>query len=312
MAPVVLVFGVAGFVGSHLVREFSAAGYEVVGADRAVQLPSSSPSLAAYMQADVRDDERVAAVVHEAAPDIIVNLAALTNVQESWNRPQDTMQVNCLGAVNILEAAKEMAEPAKVLLIGSSEEYRPSASPLAEDDPLEASSPYGISKTAQERFAGAYAERYGLRIYRTRSFSHIGPGQSTDYAVASWCSQIAALEAAGRGGTIRVGNLDAVREMMDVRDSVHAYRIIVESDAAGDVFNVGSGEGWRLGDVLAKVMCFASHSVEVETDERLLRSHDNPVIVSSNVKLRERFGWAPRFSLDRSLADVYAEHLAQH
>lgn len=308
MSPKVLVFGVAGFVGTYLAKEFAQAGYDVAGADRAEGLAALPEGLASYTQADVRDDERVGYLVHSLKPDVIVNLAAITSVARSWDHPQETLSTNATGAINILEAAKELETSPKLLFIGSSREYQGSDAPLHEGAPLAASSPYAISKIAQNRFAESYARRYGLRIYRTRSFAHTGPGQSTEFTIPAWCRQVAQADAAG-GGSIQASGLDDVRDYCDVRDVVRAYRLIVESEHAGELFNVGSGVGRRMGDILDKIVCFASHPVVVDAEGTDPSEHEKSIRVSSNVKLRGLVGWKPEHDFSQTLREVYEQYL---
>lgn len=307
MSPTVLVFGVAGFVGTHLAKEFAQAGYDVAGADRAEGLAALPEGLASYTQADVRDDERVGYLVHALKPEVIINLAAITSVSRSWEHPQETLSTNATGAINILEAAKELETSPKLLFIGSSREYQVSDAPVHEGAPLAAYSPYSISKIAQNRFAEAYAHRYGLRIYRTRSFAHTGPGQSTEFTIPNWCRQVARIDAAGGQGRVQASRLDDVRDYCDVRDVVRAYRMIVESDFSGELFNVGSGFGRRMGDILDTILCFASHSIEVETAETDPSEREKSILVSSNVKLRSLLGWKPEHDFSQTLEEVYSQ-----
>lgn len=175
----VLVFGAAGFVGSYLAKEFVQNGYEVYGSDR--QVVESLRGFSKYMAADILDYDAVAAVITELMPDYIVNLAAVSSVGISWNSTQVTMEVNVIGALNILEASRELECLPKVMFIGSSEEYAPADIPINESMPLNANNPYGISKMAQERFADIYRERYGMKIYCVRPFNHTGVSSNKKY-----------------------------------------------------------------------------------------------------------------------------------
>lgn len=300
----VLIFGVNGFVGPYLAREFSEHGYEVYGSDRASE--SNVETLAGFRAADITNAEEVASVIGEFAPTVIINLAAISSVGLSWKIPQATIEVNVIGTVNILQAALTLDVLPRVLLIGSSEEYAPSDSPLSEESPLNASSPYGISKVAQENMANLYAERFGLPIYKVRAFNHTGVGQTSTFVLPSWCKQVAEISASGQPGTIRVGNVSVIRDFSDVRDIVRAYRMIVESDKSGETFNVGSGSGYALSDLLEKIVSLSDCPVDVEVDEELLRPSDNPVIICDNSKIERELGWKPQHSIDDALGDLFA------
>lgn len=307
MAGRVLIFGVNGFVGGWLTREFVGHGYEVVGSD--VGEAPAHEGLSGYFPGNLLDADLVAAIVRDARPDMVVNLAAISSVGQSWKVPALTVQVNVVGAINVLEAARAMAEHPKILLVGSSEEYAPSDKPLKETDPLDATNPYGISKVTQERMAELYGERYGLMIYRTRSFNHTGPGQSTKFVIPSWCKQVADIEKSGKPGVIHVGNLDVVRDFSDVRDVVRAYRMILESDCAGEVFNIGAGKGYQLKELLSAVQKLAVQSIEVRQDVNLCRPTENSLITSNTKRVKEKLGWTPQLAIETTLADVYASFI---
>ncbi len=308
MAGRVLIFGVNGFVGGWLTREFVEHSYEVVGSD--VGESALHEGLSGYRSGDLLDAGRVSAIVRDVRPDMVINLAAISSVGQSWKVPALTVQVNVVGAINVLEAARAMAEPPKILLVGSSEEYAPSDKPLKETDPLDATNPYGISKVTQERMAELYGERYGLMIYRTRSFNHTGPGQSTKFVIPSWCKQVADIEKSGKPGVIHVGNLDVVRDFSDVRDVVRAYRMILESDYAGEAFNVGSGRAVSLRKLLAAVVVQSSQHVDVVVDENRIRPADTPFICGDVNHIATQLDWEPSFPIERTIADLttlYAE-----
>lgn len=298
-----LVFGANGFVGPWLARELAAHGWEVCGSDRA-DAPKTGLEIVAYRQADLFDSGRVAAVVAELHPDLIVSLAAVSSVGASWKAPQATVEVNVVGAVNVLEAARAF-DDCRVLLVGSSEEYAPSKRPLSEGSPVLANNPYGISKAGQGRFADLYHERYGMRVNRVRAFNHTGPGQQPIFVLPSWCRQVADIERSGKPGTVRVGNLDVRRDFSDVRDVVRAYRLIAESDYAGEIFNVGSGVARPLSELLDTIRSFSSQEIGVEADPALIRPNDNPVILCGCGKAERLLGWRPERNLTDTLREMY-------
>ena len=307
MADRVLIFGVNGFVGGWLTKEFADHGYEVVGSD--VGEGSVHDGLSGYYSGDLLDADRVSEIVCETCPDAIVNLAAISSVGQSWKIPALTMQVNVVGTINILEAARAQQDPPKILLVGSSEEYAPSDKPLKETDPLDATNPYGISKVTQERIAELYTERYSLRIYRTRSFNHTGPGQSDKFVIPSWCKQVAGIDKSGKTGVVHVGNLDVIRDFSDVRDVVRAYRMIIESDYSGEAFNVGSGTGYSLRDILDIIIGFSSFEITVMQDKTLKRISDNQVSKCDPNKIYECIGWRAACPLFDTLNEIYATYM---
>lgn len=282
----ILVTGAGGFAGGHVVEFLRSRGDDVLG--------TSSQTM------DVTNQNEVLKVVRDWRPEGIVHLAAQASVPRSWQDPESTFRVNVIGASHLLEAVRD--EPStRVVLIGSAQQYAPrdGVGAFKETDPLQARSPYAISKIAQEMLGRLYFEEFNLQVVMTRSFNHVGPGQSAEYAVASFASQIT------RGNRkIEVGNLDAVRDFLDVRDVATAYGLLLDKGAAGDVYNVCSGTGHRIGDLLEKMMAMAGIESQADIIEDVSgRRGDPDVLVGDNSKLGS-LGWSPEIGIDRSLQDV--------
>lgn len=298
-----LIFGVNGFVGTYLARELAVHGYQVFGSD--LRGGCSVAEVTDFRACDLTDAEGIKAVVEKFAPDFIVNLAAVSSVGQSWRAPALTMRVNVEGTLNVMEAARAQWNMPRVLLVGSSEEYAPKDAPLTEIDPTVSNNPYGISKTAQERFATLYSERYGLEVCLTRSFNHTGPGQGSGFVLSSWCKQAASIERSGKPGRMAVGNLEVSRDFSDVRDVARAYRLLLERGRAGECYNVGSGRALPLGKLLRIVTGFCSQPVEVEVDPDLIRPADTSTICCDYSKLRHELGWMPERTIEDTLREMY-------
>lgn len=269
-----LVIGASGFVGGYLVRELEAAGHKVT----AVDIP----------EVNLLDRKGVDSLLEKTQPDYVVNLAAISSVGASWKDPVSTIQVNVVGTINLLDAIVKHAPQAKTLLIGSAEEYAQTAEmnvTLNESSEREASSPYGISKIAQENFAELYRKKHGMEIVCTRSFNHTGVGQKTTFALPSFVKQIADIEKSGQPGTIKVGNLSAWRDFSDVRDVVHVYRVLLENKTEYDVYNVGSGIAHKVGDLLDTIIGFASVKIEAIQDPEKMRPVDIPYQCCDNSRI---------------------------
>lgn len=305
----VLIFGVSGFVGNYLADEFRQHEYEVWGTDIA-----ENPCLFEYIhfqKTDLMEAEQVSQLINSVDPDVIVNLAAISSVGASWNIPQTTMQVNVVGALNIMEAARKMDCSPRILFVGSSEEYEASEQKLSEATPLAANNPYGISKMAQERFASVYRERYGMKIYCVRPFNHTGIGQKDTFVLPSFCRQAAEIEKSGAPGTIHVGNLMAERDFSDVRDIVRAYRMIVESDDCSVIYNVGSGHAYSLQDMLEYIVSLSSQQITVQVDPERFRPVDTPRICCDHTMITEKLGWKPEHTIFDTLKAMYQSYLTK-
>lgn len=299
----VLIFGVGGFVGSYLAKEFAEHGYLVYGSD--VMEDCSVVELIGYQQADLLSEQAVQDVLKAVGPDMIVNLAAISSVGLSWSIPQKTMSVNVIGVLNIMEAARQFQPMPKVMFIGSSEEYAERDVPINEQVPLDANNPYGISKLAQEKFAEVYRARYGMKIYCVRPFNHTGIGQKDTFVIPSFCRQAAEIERSGKDGVIKVGNLQAYRDFSNVKDIVRAYRKIIESENCDQVYNVGSGEAHSLQEMLEYIVSLSSQKIEVQVDPARFRPVDTPVICCDNRKIRCELGWEPEYDIFETLKVMF-------
>lgn len=309
MTKKLLVFGSGGFVGRYLAEEFKSNGYDVIGSDRKGYSPAILDN---YYQCDITDPSGIKRVLNETKPDYIINLAAVSSVKKSWECPSLTAEVNIVGTINLLDSIKSIVPSAKVLLIGSSEEYAPSDSALAETSLLNATNPYGISKIAQESYAKLYSEQFGLSIYRTRSFNHTGVGQPDSFVLSSWCSQVAAIQASGKPGTMNVGNLAISRDFTDVRDVVRGYRLLIESRYHSDVFNFGNSCSKKLSDYLDIIRSLSDMNIRVNVDEVIMRPSDNPIICSDCSKAKKLLGWKPAISIEDTLKEMFIDGLQHH
>lgn len=291
----VLIFGIGGFVGSYLTEEFLKEEYEVFGSDVADN--DSITKKVGFYQCDLLDFDAVKSVIVKVNPDMVINLAAISSVGVSWNIPQTTMSVNVVGALNILEAARQLDKIPKIMFIGSSEEYAESDKPIDENTPLNANNPYGISKMTQERFADIYRDRYGMKIYCVRPFNHTGIGQRETFVFPSFCKQVADIEKSGKDGVIKVGNLSAKRDFSDVRDTVRAYRMIIENEDDSVIYNVGYGTSYTIEEILRYIISLSKQKVEIEVDKERFRPIDTPVIGCDNSLIIKNLGWKPEYSI---------------
>lgn len=304
----VLITGVAGFVGGHVVELLRAdhAEVEIFGLDSRPGNRARALGIE-IVQADLEDSSSVRQALDRVRPDRIVHLAAQSSPQRSWEDPAGTLKTNLLGLLHLLEAARTLSLAPRLLVVGSAEEYglvRPDQTPIREDAPLRPASPYAVSKVAQGFLALQYALSLDLPIVRTRTFHHTGPRRGEQFAESSFARQLTEIEAGRRAPRVEVGNLDAVRDFTDVRDVVRAYWALLDHGVPGEVYNVCSGRGVRLGDLLEELIALSGLKVEVRVDPDRLRPNDVPVLVGDPSRLRAATGWEARTPLSRTLRDL--------
>ncbi len=299
----VLVLGAGGFVGRHLVALLRERGHQVVPADRTPHEDG--------LPVDVTDPLAVLGALELVRPAAIAHLAAQAFVPAALADPAGTFAVNAGGTLHVLDAARAQAAAGlapRVLVVSSAEVYgaQPAeAYPLRETTAPRPANPYAASKLAAEALALAYARSYGLDAVVTRAFNHLGPGQDERFAVAGFAAQVARA-AAGHGPLIRVGNLDAARDFLDVRDVCAAYALLLEgAGEPGELYNVAGGTATALKDVLRQLVQIARVPVEIREDPARLRPADVPHSAGDASKLRAATGWAPRISLAAALRAVY-------
>jgi GDP-4-dehydro-6-deoxy-D-mannose reductase len=303
----VLVTGAAGFAGSHLVDLLEQQeGGPLVGWRRPGEPLPAPPtgSRCRWVEVDVLDAPLVAAAIAEAQPSAVYHLAGSAHVPRSWDDSAATLAVNVLGTCNVLSAIALLPHPCKVLVSGSALVYKQRDHPIGEDDPLGPASPYALSKLAQELAALHSAAEEGTSVVVTRSFNHVGPRQSPSFFSSSFARQIARIEAGLAPALLSAGNLDARRDLTDVRDIVSAYRALVTGGRPGRVYNVCSGRSVRVGEVLDTLLSLSRVRIAVSLDQSLLRRNDPDVVLGSPARICEETGWGPRIPLSETLADL--------
>ncbi len=299
----VLIFGIGGFVGPYLAQEFLDFGYEVYGTDKGYT--TRIQDVVCFETADLLDGESVLRLVTKIKPDMIINLAGMSSVGDSWNIPQTTMMVNVIGTLNIMEAAKKQTYSPKLMFIGSSEEYVISDKPMSEDTKLNGSNPYGISKETQEKFVKLYREQYNMKIYYARPFNHTGIGQRETFVLPSFCRQVAEIEKSRKPGVMKVGNLSVKRDFSHVKDIVRAYRMIIESDNCETIYNVGSGVTYELREMLNYIVGLCSQEVKVQIEPKRFRLTDQPIICCDRTLIGKKLGWEPKYTVFDALQEMF-------
>lgn len=299
-----IVTGGNGFVGSHLVRVLRERGDDVLVAGR------SHDGRDVDFELDLGDVENIRRALDAAMPDVVFHLAAQAFVPESMRDPLATYDTNALGTARLYDAIRSLpGNLPRVVLASSAEVYgtrEPSEYPLREDLAVRPATPYAASKAAAEAIALASWRSYGVPTVVARAFNHIGPGQNARFAVPAFATQLAAV-AAGGPPVMRVGNLTAHRDFLDVRDVALAYVALAERGESGETYNVCSGRPVTMQEVLRRLILIAHVAVEVREDLLRMRPSEAPFSYGDPAKVQAATGWSPRFSLDQSLRDVYQE-----
>ncbi len=304
-----LITGAGGFVGRHLCTYLlTHDGWELLGTAYPESVENPRPhSCLSLVHLDLRDADRVRELIGSFKPDVVFHLAAQSHVPTSLVDPWETLENNLRAQLNVLEGVRRAHPSARVIVIGSNEEYgwpRPEELPLTEESPLRPVNPYAVSKVGQDFLGLQYHLAHGMDVVRLRPFNHTGPGQSPRFVVPSFARQIARIEAGLQEPVLKVGNLDVARDFTDVRDIVHAYYLAAVQGEAGEVYNLASGVARSVRGILETLLSLTRVPIRVEVDPSLYRPADAPVIYGSAEKFRRRTGWEPRIPFEQTLRDT--------
>lgn len=304
------ITGIVGFAGSHLAAELLDCGYEVYG----TQLPGESrdrlrgiTGSISISSVDLTDHAATRRLVKRIKPDTVFHLAAISAVGYSFKNPRHTFDVNVTGTLNLLEALREVGTVKSIVVVTSSDIYgivRPSDLPIRESTPLMPVTPYGVSKAAVDMLGYQYFKSYGLPVMRARAFNHTGPKQDQGFVVADFCRQAALIESGRLKPVLTVGNLDAKRDISDVRDIVRGYRLISENGKPGDAFNLCSGKSHRIKSILNKILKMISLDVSIKPNPKLMRPSEIPNLVGDSSKARRGVGYKTKYELTGTLEDT--------
>jgi GDP-4-dehydro-6-deoxy-D-mannose reductase len=304
--PTILVTGGTGFAGTHLIEALLAKGYANIHAThfgQAAQTFSDSAQVH-FHQLDLTDRNATISLFQTLRPTQIYHLASFAAVGKSFEQAEPLLKNNTILQLNVLEAIRQHTPAARLLSIGSAEEYGTVAvqHELDEQTPFNPVNPYAVSKVTQEMLSLAYLTSYQLQIVRARPFNHIGEKQSPEFVIPAFVSQIVKIER-GEQDVLKVGNLSAVRDFTDVKDMVQAYITLMENGQVGQVYNIGTGKGWQISEVLEKLLVLSTTKITVEQDPTRMRPSDVPYFVANNSRIKQ-LGWNPTIPIEETLQRI--------
>jgi GDP-4-dehydro-6-deoxy-D-mannose reductase len=308
-----LITGFSGFVGQHFLEYLENRGQACLVKGLDIHEPCFGFDhlknvIVRFEIIDLLSKDRVEYIIHDFQPDYILHLASFSSVAFSWKEPIASFINNTNILLNLLEVVRKSNLPVRILSVGSSDEYgngNEKYLSLTEDMPLKPVSPYAVSRVSQELLSQIYVTGYGLNIVMTRSFNHIGPYQNDIFVIPSFVRQLVKLKKEGIENTeLITGDISIIRDFTDVRDVVSAYYQLLMQGEKGEIYNVCSGKGWALQEVIDIICGMLNMKVCIRLDTKLFRPDDNKIVIGSNEKLKKTINWDARYSLKQSLQDM--------
>ena len=298
-----LITGINGFVGKYFVDVVRANESNVdimgLGLEKKTKVKNIK-----YKSVNLCDADKVYDVIAKYKPDYIVHLAAISSVAKSWEDPAGCFLNNNSTFLNLAEAVRKLGLKTRILSVGSSEEYGPYKKILKEDLDLHPTNPYSVARVSQEYMSKLYVDKFGLDIVMTRSFNHIGPGQNTQFVIPSFINQLIKISSGEIENKFMVGNIDVIRDFTDVRDVVDAYYKILTMEPNRSVYNVCSGKGVKLRDIINSTSKQLGIKPNIYIDPTRIRPNDVKMVIGDNTKLKKELGWKIRYKLDETIADM--------
>ncbi len=299
-----LITGAQGFVGHYLISALlEQKNIEIIACTRSLVLQPNLISNTLHIsweELELQNKQAVANLIKKFQPDYIVHLAAVSNIQESWQQPVHCINNNTSLILNIVDAMRIFSPHSKLLAISSAEVYDTNVeAPYSETSSTFSKNPYAISRIFQEEICNFYTKIYNLNIVNVRPFSHIGPRQTNRFVIPALIEKVFS-----NNEIIKVGNIDVIRDFLDVRDIVKAYLLLLEYGQQGQTYNVCSGQGRKLADILQQIIELSSKKIRIETDPALLRPNENMTIIGNPTKLQNLTQWQPQISFEQTIQDM--------
>lgn len=289
----VLVTGLSGFVGAHILqmREQILREY-------------NAEILTTAQQFDLRNQVEVARFVADTNPDDVIHLAGQSNIPAAFKDPEQTLQINVIGTLHLLQALDQHGFHGRLLYVSSGDVYgavNVASLPMSEKQLPRPGNPYAVSKLAAEALCLQWSVKSDYDILVARPFNHIGPGQSADFVVPSIAKQIAESHSPVQ---VSVGDIDVTRDFLDVRDVIHAYFSLLKKGKSGHIYNVCSGKERRIRDLALEIAALSGKQVSFVEDPTRIRPIDHRRVCGASTLIMQDTGWTPRFGLEQTLQDI--------
>jgi GDP-4-dehydro-6-deoxy-D-mannose reductase len=304
MTAPILVTGAAGVVGGHLLDALTLESTPIVGWHHPKALPAVHLDTVRWASIDMLDADVVARAIRDTRPSAVYHLAGAAHVGQSWQHTFETYEINVLATHRLLDALRSADLKPRVLIAGSATIYLPQDRPIRESDPFGATSPYATSKLAQEMLSRQAWEDDGIPTLLARSFNHVGPRQDPSFVAPGIARQIALIEAGRQDPVLTLGNLEPKRDISDVRDTVRAYVAMMAKAQPGKPYNVCSGRGLAIGELVETFVTRARADVRIVQDPARFRPNDPPLLVGDHARLTGDTGWTPQIPFDRTVEDL--------
>jgi len=308
-----LITGFAGFVSQHFLELLNKEepGSVILGIDKNspdFDFADYSNLTISFENIDLLNRTATDKVLDTFQPEYILHLASVSSVAQSWHTPLDSFVNNTNIFLNLVEHIRIQNSKCRILSVGSSEEFGEVTEkelPLTEEHPLKPVSPYAVARVSQEMLSKIYADGFSLDVIMTRSFNHIGPGQRDVFVISSFAKQLVQLaKNKSNKNIITTGNLNIIRDFVDVRDVVKAYYLLFKKGRKGEVYNICSGQGIVLKDIISKMSDLLGIKIEIETNPQLIRPNENKKVIGSYQKIKDELGWKPEIEMEKSLSDI--------
>lgn len=310
----ILITGFSGFVSKHFLDylEQNRIYSTILGIDINEDIPFKLNSFeyldCSFKKLDLLDKNSVEEILIDFQPDYILHLASYSSVALSWKQPVESFTNNTNIFLNLIESVRHSNLKCRIISVGSSEEYgnvTKDLLPLTENLPLNPISPYAVARVSQEMLSKIYSDSYNLDIIMTRSFNHIGTHQKDIFVIPSFVKKMIAIKNGNNKNIeLTTGDTSIIRDFVDVRAVAEAYYLLFKKGQKGEIYNICSGVGVSLIQVIDTISSILDIRITQKTDANLVRPNDNKIIIGSNEKLKLHTGWKNRYNLKESLTDI--------